>query len=379
MAQFVVYNQGSPELSAFGELVVAPITPIASWLFPYNINDDIVTKTETNSATVTHSGSFAVLTSGTNSAGSAKIETRKALRYQPGVGGVVRFTAIFDVPQPNSYQIIGIGDDLDGIFLGYVGEVFGFLRRRNGTEYFVASDNFNVDSFQHDPTKLNVYQLRFQWLGGGQITASIERQSSGRFEIGHRLIYANTETDVTFRNPSLPLMAECKNDGNTTSLVMKTPSGMAGIEGEENDSLITTTGLSVAKSTVSTEVPIVSFYNNTTFQSIQNRIRVVLALITFAVDGTQNATVTVYRGGNLTGASFANLDTNRTPIQVDTTASAFSGGRFLIAKDLSKVDQDSITKQELEIDIVPGEYITITAKSASGTDVNISVTIENLL
>ena len=103
--------------TSFGDVRSTELFPVAGWTFNYNINSDLVKTTLTGSSTATANNSMALIQTGTESTSSAKIETIRALRYIPGLGGLLRFTAIFTTGVANSTQIIGIGDDLDGFSL----------------------------------------------------------------------------------------------------------------------------------------------------------------------------------------------------------------------------------------------------------------------
>ncbi|WP_141541750.1 hypothetical protein [Bacillus thuringiensis] len=120
--------------TAFGDVRSAEILPVVGWTFNYNINSDLINTTLTGSGTVSASDSMGIIESGPTSNSTAKIETIKALRYTPGLGALIRFTAVFTTGIQNSTQIIGIGDDLDVFFFGYNGTSFGILRRQNGTD-----------------------------------------------------------------------------------------------------------------------------------------------------------------------------------------------------------------------------------------------------
>jgi hypothetical protein len=118
---------------------------MTGWTFNYNINSDYIITTTTNSGTVTQGNSMAVLSTTTTNNGSAKIATKKALRYSPGLGALARFTAIFTTSAANSQQIIGLGDDTDGFYFGYNGTDFSVLRIQNGTLNWTSQTNWNGD------------------------------------------------------------------------------------------------------------------------------------------------------------------------------------------------------------------------------------------
>lgn len=121
--------------TAFGELAVAEHTPVNQIQFPYNINTDMIEKRENNDGTITQADSMAILQSsptGANANSAAHMLSRIPIRYNPGQGIDIRFTALYTTGVTNSVQIAGIGEVGDGLFFGFNGTAFSILRREQG-------------------------------------------------------------------------------------------------------------------------------------------------------------------------------------------------------------------------------------------------------
>ena len=206
-------DKNVPMLGAFGEMGVSTYKPLAAWTFSYNINLDFVKITTSGTGSVVHDRSFAKLSTGTGANASAKIETYRALRYQPGIGGLSRFTTMFFEPVEGYAQIQGIGaNDTDGLFFGYNGLKFGCMRRTDSVDEWYYEEDWLIDRpVKQDWKNLNVYQIQFQWLGGGELRFFIENNRTGGFELVHFVRFAGKHLDVSLRNPSLPLMAKVYN------------------------------------------------------------------------------------------------------------------------------------------------------------------------
>ena len=237
----------------------------------------------TGSGTATASNSMAVLQTGAAAASSAKIETIKALRYTPGLGGLVRCTAVFTTGVANSTQIIGVGDSVDGFFFGYNGADFGVLRRQNGTDNWIPQTSWNVDKFNGtglsgvtlNPTKGNVYSIEYQWLGFGAISFFIENPATGFPTLVHIIQYANANTIPSIFNPTLPVMAQVINTTNASNLTLSTSSAMGMVEGNaDTNSLVTVNSFSNSKLVTTTETSVFTLRNNAIFQGKTNRVRV---------------------------------------------------------------------------------------------------------
>jgi hypothetical protein len=134
----------SMPITAFDDVRSTNLTPMAGWTFNYNINTDYINTATANGGTVTQADGMAVLSTTTTADSSARIATRRVMRYTPGLGGLARFTGIFSAGVADSVQIIGLGDDMDGFISAITARLFrssGFrtarrtgLRKPAGTE-----------------------------------------------------------------------------------------------------------------------------------------------------------------------------------------------------------------------------------------------------
>ena len=128
--------------AAFGELVTANLRPALALRFDYGILTNMVSTSGTaNGGSVTQSDSDALLQTGTAEDGIARMVSKKFLRYLPGMGGLLRFTAPMLDTAENSQHLAGIGDTLDGFFVGYQGTQFGVMRRRGGVDNWTDITN----------------------------------------------------------------------------------------------------------------------------------------------------------------------------------------------------------------------------------------------
>lgn len=367
----------SSRADAFGRQIVSQYRAQAAWKFSDNINLNLYKITTENGGTVTHEDGFAKLETGTNAAGRAKIETKKLVIYQPGYAGEATFTYDFDEPKADTKQIAGLGNDTDGLFISYENLDFCAIVRNNGLDTIYTVEQFTDGLFvNYTPQKGNVYRIAYQWLGFGQIAFYIEFPEIGGFRIFHRVKYANTSDVTSLRNPSLPLMAEVRNTGNTTNITGRTPSATAGVYGEDNTALVTLDGLDIqdkAYASASGEIPVITLKNNTDYAGGTGNNRAPLRITSISLAATNNNVRSVtYRlkiGGTLTLPTFTDINTNTTPGQKDVVASAISGGTFNFPITITaNTASQTIDLTPLKIDIPPGETFTVTAEAA--VDIN---------
>jgi hypothetical protein len=193
------------------------------------------------------SAGYALMQSGTSTTASIIAVSPNAVVYQSGSEVWVEFTTTFTTPtSTNSYQRIGLYDGLNGFYLGYNGLSFGIGYRTNGVDTQVTQTSFNTDTLQAgasslftrngfpesiDFTKLNVYRIRFGWLGIA--TAFYEvLDADGMWVIFHKVFLPNSFTVPSVATPNLPITLEISKTGaDATNLAMNTACWSAGITG----------------------------------------------------------------------------------------------------------------------------------------------------
>jgi hypothetical protein len=108
------------------------------------------------------------------------------------------------------------------------------------TNTFISQSSFNVDKLDGnghtgmvlDPSKGNVFEIQFQYLGFGNANFSIENSETGKISQFHIIKNANNRTTPVLKNPNVNVLATCANIGGTTTTKLKTASMAAFIEGE---------------------------------------------------------------------------------------------------------------------------------------------------
>lgn len=115
-------------LAGFGEVATEIPTPAAQVDFIYNVNGAILaTYTYLAGSLITQAAGEAVVSSGTNAAGYARLFARRVIRYRPGQGSLVRLTARFSAGIAGNRQLIGAYNVTAGYQFGYIDDVFGIL------------------------------------------------------------------------------------------------------------------------------------------------------------------------------------------------------------------------------------------------------------
>ncbi len=486
-------NNITDPLTAFGEVSVASPTPVVQVQFPYNINSDIW-ETRDNNGTSSVVNNMANLSTGAVANQSSTIITRNFLKYNPGQGALVRFTALYTTGVANNTQWVGIGDSDDGFFFGYNGNTFGVLRRQGGkpetrklaittasntnenititlnggaevvavtaagadtpttrvvtaneivahdfsdvgegweahnmganifftsysdgskagtfslvngggeaagtfsqslagvsaTDTVVAQTSWSEDTLDGsadannpsgitlDQTKGNIYQIRYQWLGFGGVEFFVEHGADSELHLVHRIEYANANTAPSIDNPTLPLCIQTKNTSNTSDVVVKVGSmggfveGIDVLPGLPHSLSIESTSIGV------TEVPVMTLHSHDIYQSTLNRVNIKMTSGSVSTDGTKNSIIRIRKNSVLTGpVAFTPLDSNRSTIHRDTTATGVSGGTIVFAEGAEKIGFVDIDLEKLGITLTAPDFLTITIQATAAATVDVVAT-----
>lgn len=121
-------------IGPFGTLLTGTLTPVIQRKFVAGTNEVLDVITTHDGATISASTGELICSSSTTTSSIAQYISKKIARYQPGQGVICRFTARFGTPVASTSAIIGIGNPSNGLFVGYNGTEFGFLRRSGGLQ-----------------------------------------------------------------------------------------------------------------------------------------------------------------------------------------------------------------------------------------------------
>jgi hypothetical protein len=215
----------------------------ANFSQPLAFND--VTQTVTSTGTIAAANGSATLATGTGTSSTAKLNSNTTLSYTPGREAYAVFTAAFTTPtSASSHQRIGLYDTSNGFFVGYNGTSFGVTWRQNGVDTFTALTSANEDTLSGqvnsfftrggvpeaiDPTKKNVYRIRFGWLGAAPIRFEV-MSPDGRWVRFHIIRYPNTAVNPSLYSIAIPTTAEViKTTSDATNLQLSSSSWDAGV------------------------------------------------------------------------------------------------------------------------------------------------------
>lgn len=368
-----LFNVQSPAQSAFGELLTAQNEPIIQDGFPYNYISQIqYIQNTTGSATINVVDGKAQLnvTSGTD---TAELTNRKYVRYSNGQGLLIRWTCYFDNFGAGTEGYVGYFDSQDGFMINYnTVDGLSVIRRFMGTDFKVTQANFSEDPLDgsgpsqmiYDPTKGNVFQISFQWLGFGEICFCIENSESGSFFTFHRIKYSNSSQDTSVRNPSLRFNALIESGESTGTIAIPSISifnqGPRKLNGPSF-------GVNNTVNISGTPDPVLAIRNLTTVNGLDNRTPISIKTISLGYADTGNCTVEIIGNPTITGGSWTDVLTNESVVQVNTTTTGFSGGRTIAFFTLTDYQTQILRFNDFENMVQPGQTVLIVFDSTGGS------------
>lgn len=274
---------------------------------------------------------------------------------------------------------------------GSTGSAGSFSQTKAGAasnETFIPQSTWNGDKLDGtgasgitlDPTKGNVYQIGIQYLGYGTISFNIEVATStgnnAEFVTVHTMRLPNTLTTTSFGNPSFPFTMAAYSAGSTTNLTVKVGSFAGFIEGQKTlhgnrftyINSLTTVGSTNLQALFS--IMNVRYYSGRTNQAVINILSVAGAL-----KHTSPCIFYLIKGGSLVGnPNFQSLATNSCSVwdTAATTVTYSTGDQLLWTGHLGDTGEldhhfGNGEYNAEELTLQPGEWITLAAKSVTGT------------
>ena len=391
----LVVNVAEPS-TAFGSVDVSQDTPTCQVDFIYGINLLLTSNSTASGGTIGwYDGTANVATVATVSS-SASLLSQRYIRYRPGEGVKGRFTAMFTSGLAGNTQLAGLASGtIDGMFWGYNGTSFGIMYRNRSVDTWFPQASWNIDTMTGgtasgqilDPTKLNVYQVKFQYLGGGDIFFYVLNSYTGRFNLVHILRNANTATQTNFRNPSMNMLwttynspsstAVCKVSGASCAMFIEGMRVFLGPLNSEDGYLTATPNLTLTS--------VLAIRNATTFNGIPNRAFVHLRSMSVAINGGTSATIVIIRlmknytsgptvfnplygttanqGVTITGGQSC-VSSN---VTAPTNYVTVSGGTQIFSTTVSATSSGTIDLSPFDISIFPGDTVSFASYGTAST------------
>lgn len=251
------------------------------------------------------------------------------------------------------------------------------------TDQFIDQADWNIntltdatrDGFVLDPTKGNIFEVRFQYLGYGCITYSVANPETGVAVDVHRIKYPNSQTNPNLESPIMHVAWFAASLGSTTNLSIYGASAYASVDGQ----ILSTknpTAHSNTKNVGITLTNILSIRCSPIINTVLNESPLFPRFLNVAVDGTKPVIIEVHLNATIGGEpNWSYHEEGEHISEIDTAGTTVSGNTEFLVLPVGKTDSLHIDLKQLNIEVNRTETITIAAKTTSSTsDVTVALT-----
>lgn len=242
-------------VDSFGHMITGAIKNQIDIQFYRDTPANLVTVTSGSGGTATATGGMATFAATTAASSFAKGVTANTTVYTAGAEMYALFTAAFTgTGSGTSYHRIGLYDSNDGFFIGYEAGTFGVTIRKGGSDVQTAKSSWSEDDLTGgasskftrggspeaiDLTKLNVFRIRFGWVGSAPIRFEVI-SPDGEWVTFHKILQPNLAALPSIENADLPVTCDVNSGNSSAALSILTNCWCAG----------TTQSLSTVDSTI---------------------------------------------------------------------------------------------------------------------------------
>lgn len=218
-----------------------------------------------------------------------------------------------------------------------------------------------------DPSKGNVYQISYQYLGFGDIKFYLEDPETGSFVLVHTIRYANANTTPSLTNPSLRVGLYAVSLGSTTNLAVKSGS-LAGFTQGRREKTRNPRAFSNTQSIGTTLTTILAIRNRRTYNGRTNQVEIEPSLLSIANEGSKNISIEV-RSTTDPGVEldYTAVGSNLVSDASTTSTTGISTGRLLLSTVVAPSSSVNINLAELRIRVPPTLNLIIQGSRASGS------------
>lgn len=235
-------------VDTFGKLKVSHSHNDIDVQFYRDDPNNTLTVTSAGGGTATQQSGYAQFSTSTGTTGSVTGVTLDKTHYHSGGEIYAMFAAAFlNGGQATSVQRIGLFDTNEGFYLGFENTTFGVTVRTGAANTFVSSFNGDLldggvsSKFTRggvpeaiDFTKLNVFRIRFGWLGAAAVKFEV-MSPDDEWVTFHTIRQPNLAATPHIANADLPMTLQLTKTAGTTNIQVNTTCWGAGIQYDDMD------------------------------------------------------------------------------------------------------------------------------------------------
>lgn len=301
--------------------------------------------------------------------------------FAEATGSTVNFIANHPGSQAGSYSAAGTG-----LTAAFSRVSAGF----DSTINFTSQSLWNVDTmdgagasrFNLDPSKGNVYQVQFQYLGYGNAFFSIEDSRTGRLTPVHVVKNANIRIAPVLRDPQVHALWKVENLGSAIATHLSGASAATFTEGKIVRNVGIGFSINGAKSGITTAVPILSLRANRVYRGKGCYGELDFSTLSAAcvINGafTRSSRIFIYKNVILSGPTeWIQFDAanGRSVAAYDTASTGFTlDGGYLLKSFLITNGQTIVENlTDYNMFLSTGETLTIVGEATNSSTIDVSL------
>lgn len=335
-SRYYNYNRGGTNnnTDAFGRLRVSNPVTLFDSQNRYKINDKFYSNVLAGgSVTYSNVESTVSLNVTTTQNSFCAHESKYVFNYQPGKSLLVLLTFVMDSPKNGLVQRVGYFGSENGYYFQVSSSTVSIVERSAGVDVPVLQSDWNIDRLDGtgpsknvlDVTKSQIFFVDIEWLGVGTVRAGFI--IDGEFVTCHKFHHANKINKIYMTTACLPIRYEIRNTDSVSGTLKKICSSVMSEGGyEPKEQLFCSIGPVIGQTISGTLIPLC------TIRLAQGRLDSIIQLKQINVAVNTNNDLAQWRiilNGDLTGATYSASTGGSTNVEVDTAATAISGGKVI--------------------------------------------------
>ncbi|AOO15587.1 virion structural protein [Cyanophage S-RIM12_Np_22_1112] len=333
-----------PQFTGKNRLKTSPYQTSFFNTFQYGLETDIWETDITGTASAVHNPDASNVTMSVGSTAGDKVirQTRQVMRYIPGRASTCSFAIRLETPVAGVRRRLGVFDGENGAYFEDDGGTYAVVLRSKATgsvvETRVTRDNWNGDKLDGtgpsqitaSPTAIQMINIEYEWYGAGQVVISYT--IGGETHVIHKFNTANYINNVWCSTPFLPIRVEIENvTGAAGTHYIYQGSNSLTQEGEpEKLGTLVSYANPITGTTLSSA--------NTFYPVLSLRLKpgdlagiVLPRSLQVASNDNTNVFWRLVENSTLTGPSWTDHPNPDAITQIDTTATASTGGVVILS------------------------------------------------
>lgn len=363
----------------FNSFDVSERTPIIELKSNYGVSALRDITSVSNSGAITNDSTEYNLSTGITTGSVATLRSAERGRYTPGAQGQAGIGVRLDETLTGTSEAKwGYFDDDNGFGFGVDASGTYVFIRRSGTDTKVHQADWNADTLDGngdsgltlDLAEGNIFQINFSWYGYGTIEFTVLMSDSNNLQSPVTIHRFSPSQQTSVADPNQPITATITNGNTTDDLDLFVGGRQFSIYNNFDPNRRINSQFRLSQSSIGTTfVPAISFRRKSAFETVSVKI----AGYDIITDGALLVQLRV--NAELTNASYTsptNTSASETACEIDTSATAVSGGH-LVYESLISVSgggafaRGSGSASELYLDIPAVQPVTLCIRTISGS------------